>query len=89
MRWEDHCLLGDTEWTETLIPVAKAADLFITEAYSFDHGVRYHMDVQSLKAHLGDLEPKRLIVTHMSQDTLARLEDLPFEHAEDGMVSQL
>ena len=32
---------------------------------------------------------KRLIVTHMSQDTLARLEDLPFEHAEDSMVIQL
>jgi ribonuclease BN (tRNA processing enzyme) len=80
---------GDTEWTETLIPVARASDLFITEAYSFDRKVRYHMDVESLKAHLDELECKRLIVTHMSQSTLARLDDLPFEHAEEGMTIQL
>jgi ribonuclease BN (tRNA processing enzyme) len=77
---------GDTEWTETLIPAAKEADLMIAECYFFDKKVKYHLDFQTLMAHLNEIQPKRLIITHMSEDMLARLDTLDCEYADDGKV---
>lgn len=75
---------GDTEWTDSLVSAAKGADLLIAEAYFFEKHVKFHLDFQTLLAHLDELQPKRLIVTHMSQDMLARLDELACEWAEDG-----
>ena len=80
---------GDTEWTEALIPAAQGADLFIAEAYFFDKQVKFHLDYRTLMSHLAALSPKRLILTHMSADMLARRETLPCECAEDGQVIEL
>jgi len=80
---------GDTEWTETLIPAAKGADLLIAEAYFFEKKVKFHLDFQTLMAHLDELQPKRLIVAHMSEDMLARLGEIPCECAEDGKLIEV
>ncbi len=40
----------------------------------------------SLEKHLGQIRPKRLVLTHMSNDMLARRREVPFETAEDGMI---
>ncbi len=77
---------GDTEWTETLIPASKGADLLIAEAYYFEKHVKFHLDFRTVMAHLDELQPKRVIVTHMSEDMLGRLETLPCEWAEDGKL---
>ena len=75
---------GDTAWTETLIPASRGADLLIAEAYFFAKRVSFHLDLQTVLAHLDELQPKRLVVTHMSEDMLSRLEELPCDYAEDG-----
>jgi len=75
---------GDTQWTETLLKASRGADLFIAEAYFFEKQVKFHLDLHTLLAHLDELQPKRLIVTHMSEDMLSRLEELPCDYAEDG-----
>ncbi len=80
---------GDTEWTETLLPAAKGADLLIAEAYFFAKKIKFHLDFQTLMAHLDELQPKRLIVTHMSEDMLARLGEIPCECAEDGKLIEV
>jgi ribonuclease BN (tRNA processing enzyme) len=80
---------GDTEWTETLIPAAREADLFIAEAYFHDKKIRHHLDWRSLETHLAMIRPKRLILTHFSPDMLSRLGSLPVEAAEDGKVISL
>ncbi len=80
---------GDTEWTASLLPAARDADLLIAEAYFFEKRVKYHLDFQTLQAHLGELRPKRVILTHMSQDMLARLDTLGCEYADDGMAVEL
>jgi len=80
---------GDTEWTESLVSAAKGADLLIAEAYFFEKKVKFHLDFQTLQAHLDELQPKRLIVTHMSEDMLARLENIPCECAEDGKLIEV
>src|SRR4051795_8530566 len=79
------CYSADTEWTDTLIPAARDADLFIAEAYYYDRVVKNHLSLTTLEAHLGKINPKRLILTHMSDDMLGRIEALPYTAAHDGM----
>ena len=80
---------ADTEWTETLIPAAHKADLFIAEAYYYDKIVKNHLSLKTLEAHLGAIGAKRLILTHMSDDMLGRLDKLPYSAAQDGMIVEL
>ena len=75
---------GDSEWTDALITVAQGADLFICEAYYFDKQMRYHLDYRTLSAHRDALDCKRLMLTHMNDDLLGRLENVEAEYAEDG-----
>jgi ribonuclease BN (tRNA processing enzyme) len=80
---------ADTEWTETLIPAARDADLFIAEAYYYDKVVKNHLSLITLEAHLPAINPKRLVLTHMSDDMLGRLDTLAYTAASDGMVVEL
>ena len=80
---------ADTEWTETLIPLARDADLFIAEAYYFDKIVKNHLSLKTLEAHLPEISAKRLILTHMSDDMLGRLDTLGYTAASDGMVVEI
>jgi ribonuclease BN (tRNA processing enzyme) len=77
---------GDTEWTEALIGLGRDADLFISEAYTFERPVKNHLSLKTLEARLGEIRPKRLILTHMSDDMLGRLDTLAYESASDGLV---
>ena len=77
---------ADTEWTETLIPLGRDADLFIAEAYTYDKPVKNHLSLATLETHLADIRPKRLILTHMSDDMLSRLDTLRHAAAHDGMT---
>ena len=80
---------ADTEWTETLIPAARDADLFIAEAYYYDKVVKNHLSLKTLEAHLAEIKPKRLILTHMSDDMLGRIETLDYTAACDGMIVEV
>ena len=80
---------ADTEWTETLIPLAREADLFIAEAYYHDRIVKNHLSLATLEARLPEIKPKRLILTHMSDDMLGRLDALQHIAAHDGMIVEL
>jgi ribonuclease BN (tRNA processing enzyme) len=80
---------GDTAWTEALVDAVRGADLFICEAYFFEKKIKYHLDYQTLRQHRQRLECSRLILTHMSQDMLSRLDEVEFECAEDGKIITL
>lgn len=80
---------GDTEWTDALVEVATGADLFVCEAYFFDKRVRYHLDFHTLAANRSRLGCRRLVVTHMSEDMLARSPALDVEVADDLKVISL
>jgi ribonuclease BN (tRNA processing enzyme) len=75
---------GDTAWTETLLEVARDADLFVCEAYFYEKVVPHHLDYRTLLAHRDRLGCRRLLLTHMSEDMLARLPLSGVEWAEDG-----
>jgi len=80
---------ADTEWTETLIEAGRDADLFIAEAYTYDRIVKNHLSLATLEAHLPKIRPKRLALTHMSDDMLGRLDALEHMTASDGMIVEL
>ncbi len=80
---------GDSEWTDSLIPIAQNADLLIAEAYFIDKQVKFHLDVQTLEKNLPRINPKRVILTHMSDDALNRQEELDHEIASDGLVVEV
>jgi ribonuclease BN (tRNA processing enzyme) len=75
---------ADTEWAETLVPLGRDADLLIAEAYTFDRPVKNHLSLKSLEARLADIKPKRLILTHMSDDMLGRA--VPYDKASDELI---
>ncbi|MCA6097504.1 MBL fold metallo-hydrolase [Bradyrhizobium australafricanum] len=77
---------ADTEWTDALIPAAQDADLFIAEAYMYDKMVKNHLSLKTLEAHLPAINARRVVLTHMSDDMLGRIDDLPYTAASDGMV---
>jgi ribonuclease BN (tRNA processing enzyme) len=80
---------GDTEWVESLVEIAQGADLFISECYSFDRKVPFHIDYASLAANLPRIKAKRLILTHMNEDTLKRVAATGRELAADGLTIEL
>ena len=80
---------GDTEWTDALLEIGHRADLFICEAYMRDKPIKTHMVLSALERRLGQIRPKRLILTHMSTDMLARRGELAYETAEDGMIVEI
>ena len=80
---------GDTEWTDALIELAAGADLFICECNFYDRQVPGHLDLHTLEARLKLLDCRRLILTHMSDQMLERVNDLKLETASDGLAVDL
>jgi ribonuclease BN (tRNA processing enzyme) len=80
---------GDTEWTDSLIEIGRDADLFVTEAYVYDKPVPMHLAYRQLVEKLPLIGPKRLIITHMSDDMLVRGEAITHETAHDGMIVEV
>ena len=47
--------------------------------------MKNHINYRTLMAHRAELKCKRLILTHMGEEILSRLEEIEPEVAEDGM----
>lgn len=77
---------GDTQWTDALIPLGRDADLLIAEASSWERDIPFHMSVATLREKLPQVGARRVILTHMGEDVLARLDELGFEAAADGLA---
>jgi ribonuclease BN (tRNA processing enzyme) len=77
---------GDTEWTDTLLDVANGADLFVCECNFFDRNVPGHLSYRTLVEKRPQLGCARIVITHMSEEMLACLDDVDLEAAADGAV---
>jgi ribonuclease BN (tRNA processing enzyme) len=80
---------GDTEWTDALLEVARGADVFVCECNYFDKHVPGHLSHRVLAEKHPELGCRRVVITHMSEDMLSRLDATPFEPAFDGAVFTL
>lgn len=80
---------GDSEWTDALIAAGREADLFIVEALSFDKRISQHLDYATLLANEARIGARRIILTHLGPEMLARAADARHEIASDGLVVSL
>ncbi|MEJ1156922.1 MBL fold metallo-hydrolase [Prosthecomicrobium sp. N25] len=80
---------GDTAWTETLVPLARGADLFVCECYVRSRKIKVHLDYETLKQHLPAIAARRVLLTHMSADMLDHLDEIAEETARDGLVVEI
>ena len=80
---------GDTEWTDELIEAGRDADLFVIECYAYDRPLRNHLSHKVIAQNLARLTAKRIMLTHMGEDMLARHDDVPQLCASDGMTVEL
>jgi ribonuclease BN (tRNA processing enzyme) len=80
---------GDTEWTESLVPAGRGADLCIMECYQYNGVPRYHMSWKRIESELARIGARRVMLTHMGEQMLARrceVKDPRVLLAEDGLV---
>ena len=77
---------GDTEWTDDVAKVADGADLFIAESYYYDKPIRWHLNYPDIAARRHAFGARRVILTHMSKEMLAKADAVPEACAHDGMV---
>jgi ribonuclease BN (tRNA processing enzyme) len=80
---------GDTEWTDDVARIAHGADLLIAECYFHGKAIKGHLTYDAIVGHARHAGARRIILTHMSREMLARQGDVPEECAEDGMVVDL
>jgi ribonuclease BN (tRNA processing enzyme) len=80
---------GDTEWTDRLLDAARGADLFVCEALSWDRAVKFHLDHATIHRHSKALGARRILLTHMGPEMLARRAEAAFECAHDGLVLEV
>ncbi len=77
---------GDSAWTEHMPALAEGSDLLIAECYAHTKPVPFHLNYPAIREHRAELRTKRLILTHMGPEMLARADQVPEECARDGMV---
>jgi ribonuclease BN (tRNA processing enzyme) len=80
---------GDASWSDDLARLAKGADLFICDATYFDLDEPSHISYRTLMAHRDEIDCKRIVLTHLGAETLARIGELELEHAVDGTTFEI
>jgi len=77
---------GDTAWTPMILDACNGADLLVTECYHLSSGSRWHMDYANLQKHRSELNVKKIVLTHPSQEVLAIRDSLNETLAFDGLL---
>jgi ribonuclease BN (tRNA processing enzyme) len=77
---------GDTEWTEALVGLSAGADLFLCECSGYESAPPHHLDYVTLDQHRAELACRRLLLTHMGEEMLARASALGLDAAHDGLT---
>jgi ribonuclease BN (tRNA processing enzyme) len=80
---------GDSAWTERFIDEARDVDIFLCECSFYDQGLGNHIRYLTLRNNLQRLACKRLVLTHLGEEMLARRHELSAICAEDGMVIEI
>jgi len=80
---------GDSLWTDRFIAHARGVDLFLCECSFYREQPGMHVNYHALQANLARLECKKLVLTHLGEEMLARKSELTATLAEDGMVIEI
>jgi ribonuclease BN (tRNA processing enzyme) len=80
---------GDTGWTEELITRSEKTDLFICECCFFESRLPVHLDYPRLVEHRARFGAKRMILTHLGREVLARRAEVELELASEGLIVEV
>jgi ribonuclease BN (tRNA processing enzyme) len=80
---------GDTGWTEDLVTASAGADLFICECCYFETRLPIHLDYPRLAENRHRFDVRRIVLTHLGREVLARRDQLDMELAHDGLVIEV
>jgi ribonuclease BN (tRNA processing enzyme) len=83
---------GDTAWGEHIVNLARDTDLFVCECSFYQHpapDLIKHISYLEIQAHREQLKTRRLVLTHMGEEMLARASDVSCDTAFDGLVIDL
>lgn len=76
---------GDTEWTDNLIELSEAADLFICECNFYVKESSGHLNYKTILEKQDLLKCKHLILSHLGVEALKNQEHFQIPIAKDGM----
>jgi ribonuclease BN (tRNA processing enzyme) len=77
---------------DALVDVSSGADLFICECSAFENDARYHLNWRTIERNLTRLGARRLLLTHMGPEMLARCKEVSSPRVilgEDGMTLEV
>ncbi len=80
---------GDTASLAPLVAHARDADLFLCECTRYATGTDIHVAYPEIAAEARTLGCRRLLLSHLGSEPLARRADISLECAEDGMTLEL
>ena len=80
---------GDTGWTEALVERSQGTDLFICECCFFETRIAIHLDYPRLAENSARFGSKRMILTHLGREMLARRSEVEIEMASDGLTVEV
>lgn len=80
---------GDAAWTDGFRQWAKGVDLFVCECSTFETRLDLHISYPEIAAQAQSLGCRRLVLSHLGREPLARRAEISLECAEDGMVIDL
>ncbi len=76
---------GDTEWTDRLIDLSEAADLFICECNFFEIESKGHLNYQTIIKKQEEFKCRNLLLSHLGEDALEHQDKFQIPIAKDGM----
>lgn len=76
---------GDTSWTDELLKIAAGADLFICECNFYDQEVKGHLSYETLLTKQNQFSCKQLLLTHLGDEMLNKMDGVKMSCAFDGM----
>lgn len=80
---------GDSGWTEALVTQSRGTDLFICECCYYETRVDFHLDYPRIAENRHRFGCRRLVLTHVGREVLARRDEVREEISYDGLAVDL
>lgn len=78
---------GDTGWTEDLLRHSEDSDLLISECSFFETRVPFHLDYPRLHENRHRFNTRRMVLSHLGREVIARRSEVEMELALDGLIT--
>lgn len=80
---------GDSGWSENLLKLSANSDLFFCECTMFDHTMQGHLSYKELLLLNKKITCKRILLTHLGEEILSKLDMVRLGTTIDGMVIRI